>query len=118
MALQSKPFPPVGNSFTTGAAVQLGHETGHPASDSFLCLSVFVQNPATGDTGTAQQDSILVGCANPDDANTSGNVKFFRNLAPGDLPFELKVASIEQVWVKAASNTPIAKYWTNRGDNF
>ena len=117
MALQSKPFPPVGNSFTTGAAVQLGHETGHPASDSFLCLSVVAESLKNGDTGVAQIDSVLVGFANPDDANTSGNVKFVRNLVPGD-SIEIAVASIEQVWVKAASNTPIAKYFTKRGDNF
>jgi hypothetical protein len=111
-------MPPVGNSFTTTAAtgVQLSKETGAPAAvpNVLGCVAVWVQNPRVTDAGVAQVDNVLIGWANPGLTNATANVKYPVSLSPGDLPYRVPVQSLDQVWIKPASNTPICKYWTER----
>lgn len=114
--LVQRVFPPIGNTFTTGAAVQLGHESG--GNLTFLgCIAVNVQNPITGDTGTAQTANILVGWAppGPTGTNISANVTYNIMLQPGDVQ-RIEVGSLDTLWVKAASGTPICKYWLERAN--
>jgi hypothetical protein len=114
--LPQKSFLPVGNTFTTGAAVQLGHESG--GNLNFLgCLAVWVQNPIAGDTGTPQVNNVLVGWVppGPDGTNVSANVTFNMCLQPGDV-MRIETPSLDRLWVKAASGTPICKYWLERAN--
>ena len=122
--LTQRNFGPVGNSFTTGAAVELGFETGAPvpsggialpANTSFGCVAVNIENPLTGDTGVAQIDNILVGIINPGVAISSANVKYVWTLQPGQ-SIRLPVNNLADVWIKAASNTPICKYFLERAN--